>query len=417
MAILWFGGIDRFQVSTTPVTLPTYRANIPFPAWSGMRVRLNGNTAGYKVTQLANIREAAVKRNWLHIESTNSTRTANIQYFEMVFASTDIPEEFKQIDNVLCFGFRIRSNEVSNQYRYLSFERLTATQNLNTGIGGLTASTVWPLEEGLIHPLALSSSQEKYVEYRVRWRENDICLIKIFVNKDLVYTAELGWDERWAILAGSPRGSGHWSPSLSSSAAASRKGASFFNDFYMSLDKKGDKVTTGMMGPVTAISLPLEEPVVEGEWICSNPNKSIKDILATPLKDQSSTMTREYVATDPADRPAHFRFTPPLNEKLKIVGFQQGFIAQQPLAFSTSLQYMQTLDGESIDPSGWKTTINVALEPGYSHIRTPAISQQPDGKDLTPEFIGRLGLSLNSTKKLIEDDPPIEEEAPPEEEV
>lgn len=414
MAILWFGGMDRYVPGKTSVVLPTYRANMPFPTWKGVRVRMNAQTAGYRIIELPNILEEGVRR-WLQIETTNSTRNATTQYCELTFSSLDIPQEYKEVDNVICFGFRFRMTQVINRFKYLAFCKLIPTQNLNTGIGGLTASMEFPLETLQMHPLENHNTEEKYVEYRVRYRENNVCLIKIFVNKDLVLTKEVGWDEGWAILNGSPRGGNTWKVSVSSTIAAANKGACYYNDIYMSLDRKGDKVTTGMMGPVTAKTLELDDPITEGEWVTSNPDKTIKEILSEPLVDQNAVMSGDYVVTDYGDKPALIKFKPPVDEKLKIVAFQQGFIAQQPLAYSTSLQYMQTINGVSIEPDGWKTTINVALEPNYSHVRSDAISVQPDGSDITPEFIGSIGLVINSTKKLIEDDPVPEEEAPEEE--
>lgn len=409
MAILWFGGMDRYIPTTALVALPTYRAQIPFPSFKGIRLRLNGSTCGYRVAQYDNILETGVKRNWLHIQSTNNTKNNNTQYFEMSLVSLDIPDEYKEVDTIICLGYRFRTGNVSNSYRYLSFNKLTGSQNLNLGLGGQTGvTTVFPLEAEALHPLNNINTQEKYIEWRIRYRENNVCLIKLFVNKDLVYSTEVGWDEHWAITGGSPRSVGVWRYATSNGD----KGISLFNDIYMSVDRKGDKVTTGMMGPVTAKALELEEVEFDGDWTTSNPNKDIKTILSEPLKDQSAVMTGDYAITDPGDREARFRFKPPIGEKLKIVGFQQGFIAQQPLAYSTSLQYAQTINGEIVDSSGWKTTVNVALEPNFSHIRSDAISVQPNGKDLTAEFLGTIGFTINSTKKLIEDDPP-----PPEDEI
>lgn len=414
MAILYFGGFDRFKLSSTPVTLPANRASIPFPIWKGIRTRINALASGYCVVQLPNINDSSVLRNWLEIRSTNPSASLTKQYCELAFASTDIPQEYRQVDNVICFGFRIRSNNVTNPHRYISFTKMTATQDLNTGIGGLTATTLYPLEANSMHPLTNRNTQEKYVEYRVRYRENNVCLIKIFVNKDLVHTEELGWEVPWAILAGSPRNSAHWR--VSQASGSSTPGATYLNDIYMSLDKPGDKITTGMMGPVTAKMLQLEEPEIQGDWEPSNPAKTIKQVLTEPLINQSTQVGGDYVITDPGDKEAHFRFRAPLEEKLKIVGFQQGFVAQQPLAYSTSLQYAQTANGKSIEEDGGKVTINVALEPSFSHVRMEAISTQPDGSELTPEFIGSLGVKINSTKKLIiDDEDEVEEDIIPEE--
>lgn len=394
MAIHNFANFDQYEINNIKSLMNS--VNAITPVFKGVSFRWGYHLTSFNVyVEKPTINVDPLQRTWLRIQPisglTTSARTGAIY-----ITNADIDPPLRTPGTVVMFSFRFGSCQGNNASAAFLGYRAPSTSAVTT----LTSITD---DRAKIGP-----NEYRWVDFRITYGANESCTVDVFCNKEKVHTFTAAGGLIWGV------GAGNLSNSLSTSYSANF--GFWLNDFLTVIDKEGE-TPTGMMGPVTAVSLPLEEPVVEGEWICSNPNKSIKDILATPLKDQSSTMTGEYIATDPADRPAHFRFTPPLNEKLKIVGFQQGFIAQQPLAFSTSLQYMQTLDGESIDPSGWKTTINVALEPGYSHIRTPAISQQPDGKDLTPEFIGRLGLSLNSTKKLIEDDPPIEEEAPPEEEV
>lgn len=82
-------------------------------------------------------------------------------------------------------------------------------------------------------------------------------------------------------------------------------------------------------------------------------------------------------------------------------------IADLPLADTkTGDELVEVLQG------GKPVTINVALEPNFSHVGLKAITHMPNGEDITADFIGSISLKLNSVKKFVPDDPDEEFEPP-----
>lgn len=402
MAILWFGGFSRYQLNSSANTLPAKRASMPFPPHNGIRLRHNGANANWMTVSLPNILEAG-SRNWLHIQSNTARTVVANQFFELGLFARDIPEEYRKVDTVICAGFRFRTAVVNQPSKYLVFGLLDPSVNLNTGVTSLMTERVYPLHEQALHPLTVNTTQEKYIEFRVRYREENKVLLKMFVNKDLVLERVLDWDQEWAMIAGCPQGSDLWYANQSSTNATTRRGSVYFNDIYLGVDMAGDRDPTGLVGPVTVKPLELEEVTVEGEWASSVVDETVGQTLAKKIPANTLDMTTNYVISDPGDKPATFKFVEPA-EPLKIVAFQQDFIAQQPLAYSTALQYERTYEGVNIESTGRKITKNIALEPGVERVATQAMNYTHDGKPLTPQYIGNVLLHINSTLKQIDDD-------------
>lgn len=409
MALLWFGGLDRYKTGnnnynsylpTNDNILPSKATNTPLPNMNGIYLRVNGQNTNFNICELGNFLETDVKRKWLEgrcTSSTGSTSRSN-RYFEISLLSQDIPAQYKTPGTTICFGFRFRANNIAaaHQRKYISFgswDTLVATPTNNTAISAGTA--VYPIDVAQAHPLALAT-QEKYIEYRIKYREDHV-YIKIFVNKDLMHEVTLPLEKYWGIFAGAPRSSSV----LNNSSLVT---SVFFNDFYMGVDQPGDENPTDLIGPVTVKQLEMLPVTYEGEWKTSDPAISINETLQEPLTDKRRNMTGNYVISDIGDRPAHIRFRAPTEEKLKIVAFQHDFIAQQPLAYSTSLQYARYAGDKILEANNKPVTMNIALEPNFSHVGLKAITHMPDGGDITTEFIGSISLKINSVKKYVPDD-------------